>query len=100
MKLNWPAMGVGYMNDPTVMSGFLKFIIIHGGLIIMEDGSGILLSAGPGFLMIRGDGVFTIMGDGTGELGWVGTGFPPEPGGLPGSTGTGDMDMIISDGAL
>jgi len=55
------------MSNPMAMSGFPLSIIMTGGHIIMEDGSGILSWVGHGFPMSHGDGVFITMGDGSGD---------------------------------
>ena len=80
------------------MSGLLTFITINGVPIFMADGPGTLLSAGPGSLMNHGDGLSITMDAGTGEWVSAGIGYPPDSGGLLGSTGIGVM--IISDGVL
>lgn len=96
--MSWRITDAGCMNDPTDMSGCLTASIMNGSPIIMDVGAGILLSAGPGCPMSHGDGAPIITEDGTGDWGWVGTGYRPESGARPGSTGAGAM--IISGGVL
>lgn len=98
MSLNWPITDDGFMSALMDMFGFQMCIMLHGGLIIMEDGPGIPLSDGPGFPMSLGDGVYIIMGDGTGGWALDGTGFQQDLGDLHGYIGTGGI--IILGGAL